>query len=108
MADQSFDYLYVAEWDDTVHRPPFTVMHEITLNDGIAHEEFEKFMANEGFAQAAASSTRIGQIAAQYLLRPAASIPSRVEDLDLDLSSFATRPSASTLQLVHSWRRNEG
>ena len=108
MTDQTFDYLYVAEWDDSVHRPPYSVMHEITLNDGVAHEEFEKFMANEGFAQAEATSTRIGKIAAQYLLRPAASVPSRVEDLDLDLSSFATCTSASTLQLVHSWRRNEG
>jgi hypothetical protein len=45
----SYDYLYVVEWDDSVHRPPYTVMHGIKLNPGINRKDFEKFMAEEGF-----------------------------------------------------------
>lgn len=106
MIDETlFDYLYIAEWDDSVHCPPFTVMHKITLRPGVTHEEFEKFVSDNGFSQAGGISTRVGQIAAQYLLKPASGVPSRVEDLDVDLSPLATCSSATTLQLVHGWRR---
>ena len=106
MADENLiDYLYVAVWDDVVHRPPFTVMHRIKLNDGVNREEFERFMAEDGFSQAAAASTRIGNIEAQYLLTESSSTPQRVEDLDLDLSSFGSQTSVSSFRLVHSWRR---
>jgi hypothetical protein len=106
MADESlYDYLYVVEWDDSVHRPPYTVTHKIKLNSGVNREDFEKFMADDGFAQVAAVKTRIGEVAAQYLLTEASGPPTRPEDLDLDLSSFATRTSVTKFRCVSSWRR---
>ena len=106
MADESlYDYLYVVEWDDSVHRTPYTVTHKIKLNSGVKQEDFEKFMADDGFAQVAAVKTRIGEVAAQYLLEEAVGPPTRPEDLDLDLSSFATRPSVTKFKRVLSWRR---
>ena len=66
--ESSYDYLYVAEWDDSVHRPPYTVMHEISLNPGANREDFEKFMVEEGFSQVSQVKTKAGEVAAQYLL----------------------------------------
>ena len=107
MADESmFDYLYVVEWDDSVHRPPYTVMHRIKLNPGVSREDFEKFMADDGFvAQVSEVETRIGQVAAQYLLAESSGPPLRAEELDLDLSSFANRTSVTKFTIVASWRR---
>ena len=45
-----YDYLYGVEWDGSVHRPPYTVTHKIKLNSGVNREDFEKFMAGDGFA----------------------------------------------------------
>ena len=103
--ESSIDYLYIVEWDEAVHRPPYTVMHRIKLNRGVNWEDFEKFMADEGFSQVGAVATRIGEVAAQYLLTESSGPPFRAEELDLDLSSFATRTSATKFALVSSWRR---
>ena len=108
MADESsYDYLYVVVWDDSVHRPPYTVMHKISLNAGVSREDFEKFMAKEGFAQVSQVKTRDGQVAAQYLFTESSGPPLRPEELDLDLTSFGTRTSATKFTVVQSWRRTE-
>ena len=106
MANESlYDYLYVVEWDGSVHRPPYTVTHKIKLNSGVNREDFEKFMADDGFAQVAAVKTRIGGVAAQYLFTEASGSPARLEELDVDLSSFATRTSVTKFRCVSSWKR---
>ena len=103
--ENSYDYLYVVAWDDSVHRPPYTVAHKIKLNSGVNRKDFEKFMAGDGFAQAAAVQTRMGRIKAQYLFNKAPGSPTRAEDLDVDLSSFAARTSVTKFRCVSSWRR---
>jgi hypothetical protein len=108
MADEnSFDYLYVVEWDDVVHRPPYTVMHRIKLKPGASRQAFERFMAGDGFSQVSEVQTRIGQVAAQYLYETTQSsgVPSRVEELDVDLSSFTDGAPISSFKVVASWRR---
>ncbi len=107
MAD-AHDYVYIVEWDDTVHRPPFTVTHNIKLKPGVSREAFEKFMTDKGFAQAAAVKTRMGEVAAQYLLTESSGPPARPEDLDLDVSSFASRTDFTKFKCVSSWRRMSG
>lgn len=105
--ESSYDYLYVAEWDDSVHRPPYTVMHEISLNPGANREDFEKFMVEEGFSQVSQVKTKAGEVAAQYLLTVSSGPPLRLEELDLDLTSFGTRTSVTKFRVAHSWRRTE-
>lgn len=61
MADEStFDYLYVVEWDDSVHRPPYTVIHRIKLNPSVGREDFEKFIVDDGFLQVGKIKARSG------------------------------------------------
>jgi hypothetical protein len=104
--ESSYDYWYVVEWDDSVHRPPYTVMHGIKLNPGVQREDFEKFMAEEGFARVGDVRTRAGAVAAQYLLTDTTGDPPlRFEELDLGLEPFGTRASITKFRVVGSWRR---
>ncbi len=106
--EDMYDYLYIVEWDDSVHRPPYTVFHEIKLNSGINRIDFEKFMIDEGFSRAGNVSTRAGSIAAQYLLTDTTGNPPlRFEDLDLSLESFGKRKSVTKFTVVGSWKRKE-
>jgi len=106
--ESSYDYLYVVEWDDSVHRPHYTVMHRIKLNPGVNEEDFEKFMAEEGFARVGNVSTRAGAVAAQYLITDTTGAPPlRFEELDLGLEPFGTSASATKFCVVGSWRRAE-
>jgi hypothetical protein len=107
MADERlYDYLYVAEWDD-FHSPPYTVTHKIKLNSGVNPLDFQKFMADDYFAQVGAVQTRIGGVSAQYLFTEASGPPTALEELPVDLSSFATRTSVSKYRCVASWRRTK-
>ena len=106
MTDEcAYDYLYVVEWDESVHRPSYTTTHKIKLNPGVDRQDFEDFMANDGFAQTAAVSTRMGAVVAQHLLTKLSGPPTRLEDLDVDISSFATRSSVTLATRILSWRR---
>ena len=102
MTDENlYDYLYVVEWDASVHRPPFTVMHKIKLNPGVKPEDFEKFMAEEGFACVGSVKTRAGAVAAQHLLTDATgNSPQRFEELDFHLDPFGTRVSVATFSVA--------
>jgi hypothetical protein len=75
--ESSYDYLYVAEWDDSVHRPPYTVMHTIKLKPGISREDFEKFVTDQGFPSVGNVTTRAGAVATQYLLADTTGSPQR-------------------------------
>jgi hypothetical protein len=104
--EKSYNYLYVVEWDDAVFHPPYTVMHEIKLNPEVNRGDFEKFMSEEGFARVGNVITRIGGIAAQYLLTDVTGAPPlRLEDLDLGLEAFGTRALVTKFRVVGSWRR---
>jgi hypothetical protein len=104
----SYDYLYIVEWDDSVHRPPYTVMHRIKLNPEVSREDFEKFMVEEGFPPVGKVSTRAGAVAAQYLLiDTTGDPPMRLEELDLNLGSFGSRTSVTKFRVVSSWKRAE-
>jgi hypothetical protein len=105
--DGSYDYLYVVEWDDSVHDPPYIVMHGIKLNSDVNREVFEKFMTAEGFPLVGNINTRAGSVAAQYLFTYSTGRPGRFEELDLILDSFGTRQSVTTFRVVGIWRRAE-
>lgn len=109
MAEENSDhYYYLVEWDDTVHRPPYTVIHGIHLNPGVGREEFEKYMAEEGFLMAGNVNTRAGAVAAQYLLVDVTGDPpKRFEGLDFNLECFGQRASVTKLRVVSSWKRME-
>jgi hypothetical protein len=82
------------------------VIHGIRLNPGVGPEEFEKFMAEEGFQMAGNVSTRAGAVAAQYLLMDVTGDPpKRFEGLDFNLECFGQRASVTKLRVVSSWRR---
>jgi hypothetical protein len=105
---KSPDYLYVVEWDDSVHRPPYTVIHEIDLADGVSPAEFEKFMQQKGFAKMGEVLTRAGAVAAQRLLTDVSGDPPlRFEDLDLDVSAFGERSSVRKYRVVGQWSRSD-
>lgn len=107
-AENAYDYLYVVQWDDSVHSPPYTVMHGIKLNPEVNREEFEKFMAEEGFSLVGNVSTRAGAVAGQYLLTDTTGDPPlRFEDLDLNLESFGEQASVTKFRVAVSWRREE-
>jgi len=107
MAEENSNlYYYLVEWDDTVHRPPYTVIHGINLNPGVEREEFEKFMAEQGFQMVGNVNTRAGAVAAQYLLIDVTGDPpKRFEVLDLSLECFGQRASVTKFRLVSSWKR---
>jgi hypothetical protein len=107
-ASNSDHYYYLVEWDDTVHRPPYTVIHGINLNPGVEREEFEIFMAEQGFQMVGNITTRAGAVAAQYLLTDVTGDPpKRFEDLDFSLECFGQRASITKFRLVSSWNRME-
>lgn len=100
------DYLYVVEWDDSVHRPPFTVVHAITLNQGVSRADFEKFAAEDAFARVGDVRTRAGAVAAQYLVTDTSGDPPlRLEELDLEIDKFGKRTTVSKYRVVASWVR---
>ena len=103
--ENTFDYLYVQDWEDGHEVHTWTVMNRIKLNPGVKGEDFEKFMADDGFSKVSSVSTRVGTVIAQSLFKQGLGAPGRVETLDVDLSSFATRTSVASLAPVCSWHR---
>jgi hypothetical protein len=100
------DYVYIVEWDDSVHRPPFTVVHGITLNQGVSRADFEKFVAEEAFARVGDVRTKAGTVAAQYLVADTTGDPPlRLEDLDFDVDRFGKRMTVSKYRVIASWAR---
>jgi len=99
-------YLYIVEWDDSVHRPPFTVVHGITLNEGVSRADFEKFVAEEAFAHVGDVRTKAGAVAAQYLVTDTSGDPPlRLEELDFDVGRFGKRTIVSKYRVIASWAR---
>jgi hypothetical protein len=109
MSDQKkHDYLYVVDWDDSVHRPPYTVVHGVTLRPGVEGADLEKHVREGAFAQVGNLRTRAGQVARQALLVHAARTPGRLEELDFDLESFGTSTVLGGYRVVASWERAQG
>ena len=103
--DRPYDYLYVVEWDASVHRPPYTVTHAIKLNAGVDPADFERFMLEEAFPRAGKVSTRAGGVAAQYLLVDAGDPPDRFEMLDVSLEAFGARTTQTAYRLLGRWSK---
>jgi hypothetical protein len=105
-ADDAFDYLYLVEWDDSVHRPPSSVLHAITLNPGVSRADFERFMIETGFAMAGEVRTRAGRIAVQHLLAETSGEPPlRFEEIDIDLEPLGQRASVRKFRVLGTWTR---
>ena len=107
--DDTYDYLYIVQWDNSDHRSSYTVHHGIKLNPGVDRADFEQFMKEKGLSPVGSVSTRAGEIVAQYLLTDVTgSPPGRFEDLDLNLESFGKRTSIKKFVISCSWSKAEG
>lgn len=107
--NDAYDYIYIVQWDNSVHRPPYVVHHGIKLNPGVNRADFEKFMKEKAFSLVGNVSTRAGGIEAQYLLTDVTgSPPLRFEDLDLNLESLGTGISVKKFIMSGSWSKAEG
>jgi len=81
-------------------------MHGIKLNPEANREDFEKFMAKEGFPLVGNVQTKAGAVAPQYLLTDTTGDPPmRFEELDLSLDSFGGRASLTKFRVVGSWKK---
>jgi len=104
--NDAHDYIYIVQWDDSVHRPSYMVHHGIKLNPGVDRADFEKFMKEKGFALIGNVKTRAGGIEAQYLLTDdTGNPPTRFETLDLNLESFGTHASVKKFKMSGSWKK---
>lgn len=101
---EDFDYLHIVEWDDSVIRPPITVMHKIKLNPDVSSEDFENHFKEKGFPKII---TRAGGAVKQYLLTKASNPPGRFEMLDLDIEGFGEQTSVTSYRIVNSGKEGE-
>jgi hypothetical protein len=71
MTECEVQYVWAVEWDNPFKQQDNRgmVFYNVTLLPGVTGEEFEKFLAEEGFPAVAGISTRAVRFGHQYLLR---------------------------------------
>jgi hypothetical protein len=69
--DNEVKYVWAVEWDNPFRKQDNRgmVFYDVTLLPGVTGEEFEKFLAEEGFPAVEGISTRAVRFGHQYLLR---------------------------------------